>query len=371
MKKVLITANLDSFFIKFLIPYMNFFKEKGFEIHIASKEDGSDIPNVYDQKFNVNFARSFNVKQNIESYRQVKKILKENTYDIIFCHTPFGAAITRLAAKDSRKKGTKVIYVAHGFHFFKGAPHINWLLFYSAEKFLSKYTDILLTMNQEDYECASKKFKKTKVCYIPGIGINADKFAFSLSEDEKLNLRRSLNLNEKDFVGIFPAEISDNKGQMWLIKCLKQTIEQHPNIHILLPGKDLTNGKCQKLINELNLQNNIHLLGFRKDIPMLLKIVDFSLSSSKREGLPINILEAICNKLPVVALNCRGMSDLICHNTNGYLIPMKDETEFRLGIVNLYKNNLKNYKEYDEKIIDTFSIENVLKEFEKTCKDYI
>ena len=145
-KKILFSANLDSFFIKFLIPQLKYFKEQGYEVHIASKSENIEIP-YCDKKFDVSFARSFNLKENLNSYRQMKQILKNEKYDLISCHTPFGGAITRLAAKKVKLINTKVVYMAHGFHFYKGAPLKNWLLFYSAEKYLSKYTDDLITIN--------------------------------------------------------------------------------------------------------------------------------------------------------------------------------------------------------------------------------
>ena len=371
MKKILFAANLDSFFIKFLIPYLKFFKDKNYEIHIASKEDGSQIP-YYDKKFNVNFARSLNLKQNIESYKQMKDLLKKEHYDIIFCHTPFGAAITRLAAKKYRKTGTKVIYVAHGFHFFKGAPLFNWLTFYPAEKYLSKFTDILLTINEEDYNRANKKFKKCNVKYMPGIGLDVSKFDFSMTDNEKQELRASLNLKEDDFVGIYAAEISPNKRQEWLIRSLEKTIKENNKIHILLPGRDSMNGKCHELVKSLGLENNIHLIGLRNDIPRLLKIVDFATSSSKREGLPVNIMEAMYTGLPIVACDCRGVSNLIVNNKNGYLISLNDPKMYAEKIESLYKGfGLKEAKMIDQEVIKEYLIDNVVDKFYEICKEYI
>ncbi|MEG2232468.1 MAG: glycosyltransferase family 4 protein [Bacilli bacterium] len=369
MKKILVTANLDSFFIKFLIPYLKFFKEKDYEVHIATKSSGFNIP-YCNKFFEVDFARSLNIKQNLKSYIQLKKVLKEEFYDIIFCHTPLGGAITRIASIKYRKKGTKIIYVAHGFHFFKGAPLKNWLLFFSTEKFLSRYTDIILTMNYEDYENASKKFK-TKVETIPGIGLNLAKFDLILSKNEKDVLLKSLNLDKKDFIGIYAAEISKNKGQVQLIKGLEKVIKKYSNIHILLPGKDLTNGECQKTINTLGLNRNVHLLGFRDDIPQLLKISNFAFSSSKREGLPLNILEAMYCQLPIIAYNCRGMQDLIIDGENGYLVPLNNNSRFNERLIDLYNGHLTNYANINKEIISKFSVENSLKVFYEACKEYI
>jgi len=370
MKKILFSANLDSFFIKFLIPYLKFFKDKGYEIHIAAKEDGSKIP-YYDKKFNINFARGLNFKQNLESYKQMKKLLKKEHYDIIFCHTPFGAAITRLAAKKYRKKGTKIIYMAHGFHFYKGAPIFNWLTFYPVEKYLAKHTDILLTMNKEDYQKASKKFK-TNVEYMPGVGLDTSKFEFEMTNEEGDKLRKSLKINKDDFVMLYPAEINDNKRQVWLIDALEDVIKNNTNMHLLLPGKDSTDGYVKEYVEKIGLKKNVHLLGFRKDIPKLLCITDLSVSASKREGLPVNILEAIYNGLPIVACDCRGMQDLIVDQKNGFLIPLDDKKMFSERVLDIYNGKkLLKAKSMDNVIISNYSIDNAVKTFESILKKYI
>lgn len=371
MKKVLFAANLDSFFIKFLIPYLKFFKDKKYEIHLAAKEDGSEVP-YYDKKFDIDFPRSINIKQIIRSYKQMKELFKNEHYDIIFCHTPFGAAITRFAAKKYRENGTKVIYIAHGFHFFKGAPLFNWLTFYPVEKYLSKHTDILLTMNKEDHNRALKKFKKTKVKYMPGIGLDVSKFDFEMSEEEKQKLKQSFGFSKDDFIGIYAAELIKGKRQIWLLDSLKEVINENPKIHILLPGKDSMNGYCEEYIKKLSLTENIHLLGFRSDIPKLLKIANIAVSSSKREGLPLNIMEAMYCGLPVVACNCRGAGDLIQNNKNGYLVPLDDQKMFADKVLEIYEGKkFKNIEKFDKKIINNFSINNAVKEFYENCKEYI
>ena len=155
MKKVLFTATVTKTHINtFHLPYIKFFKEKGYETHVCSKNDfiGEEciIPNC-DIHYDIQFERSpMNIK-NIKAYMQLKKIINENEYEIIHCNTPVASILTRLAAIKARKKGTKVIYTAHGFHFFKGAPLLNWMLYYPAEKICSYFTDILITINKEDY----------------------------------------------------------------------------------------------------------------------------------------------------------------------------------------------------------------------------
>lgn len=360
-KKILFAANLESFFTKFLIPQLKYFKEQGYEVTIATKLEELDVP-YCDKKINVNFARSLNLKQNLESYKQMKAIFKDNHYDIISCHTPFGGAITRLAYKDCKVKNTKMVYMAHGFHFYKGAPLLNWLLYYSAEKYLAKFTDDLITINLEDYNLAKKKFK-TNVHYVKGVGLDISKFNFDISNKDKKEIRNSLGLKPSDFVMIYTAELLPRKRQIWLINTMRKNILENPNLHLLLPGNDSMNGKCQKLVDRLNLNNQIHFLGFRKDIPMLLKISDLAITSSKQEGLPVNVMEAICCGLPVVATACRGNRDLIKDGKNGYVVGINDKKEFCKKVIMMTKLNKlekERIQEENKNIIQDYCLEKVM-----------
>ena len=369
MKKVLFTANLESFFTKFLIPQLEYFKNNGYEVHIAAKSENKEIP-FCDKKFDVDFARSFNLKQNLNSYKELKEILKNEHYDIISCHTPFGGAITRLVAKNLKLKNTRLVYMAHGFHFYKGQPKLKYNLFYTAEKYLAKYTDEIITINLDDYEVAKENFK-TKVVYVPGVGLDENKFKFKMTKDEKVKLRNSLGIKEKDFVMIYPAEISPRKRQVWLIDTLKDMLENNKNFHLLLPGKDSMNGYCQELVKKYNLTNQIHFLGFRDDIPKLINISNLAVTSSIQEGLPVNVMEAIYVGIPVVATACRGNRDLIQNNKNGYIIDINDRDSFCekvLKVYNFTKEEKNKIKEKDKKIIERYLLKNVL---DKIIKVYI
>lgn len=146
MKKVLFTATVDSHILQFHIPYLKYFKEQGYEVHVAT--NGNEKIPFCDVKHKIHFERSPFKINNLKAIKQLRKIIEQEKFEIIHCHTPVGSVTTRIAAKKARRKyNTKVIYTAHGFHFFKGAPIINWVLFYPIEKWLSKYTDCLITIN--------------------------------------------------------------------------------------------------------------------------------------------------------------------------------------------------------------------------------
>ena len=364
-KKVLFTATVDSHILAFHLPFLKWFKEQGYEVHVATNGD-EEIP-YCDKKIKISFERSPFKLNNIKAIFQLKTVLLKEKYDIIHTHTPMGSVVTRLAAKKARKQGTRVIYTAHGFHFYKGAPLLNWCLFYPVEKYLSKYTDTLILINKEDYNLAKKKFKKCKdIEYVPGVGIDEKKFDVKMTKEDKHKLREELGLKDTDFVMIYPAELNKNKNQIMLIDAMEQLIDKYPDIHLLLPGKDSYNGYYQKIVKEKNLDKNIHFLGFRKDIPRLLKISDLSVTTSKREGLPVNILEAMYVGLPIVATNCRGNRDLVKDNQNGLITSIDNQQELSNAINKIYhnKNIVKKMKRESQKIIQYYMLANIIMKME-------
>lgn len=366
MKKVLFTATVDSHILQFHLPFLKLFKDKGYEVHVAT--NGNETIPYCDKKYVIPFERSPFKLNNIKAIKKLREVINKEHYDIIHTHTPMGSVVTRLAAKKARKNGTRVIYTAHGFHFYNGAPLINWMLFYPVEKCLSKYTDTLITINKEDYDLAKRKFKKCKdIRYVPGVGIDEEKFNFSMSEQEKLNFRRELGLSKDDFVIVYPAEISNRKRQMWLIDSISNLMKEHSNIHLLLPGKDSLNGECHKLVTSLNLENQIHFLGYRKDIPSLLKISNLSVSTAKQEGLPVNIMEAMYVGLPIVASDCRGNRDLVTDGVNGYLIDLQDKQKFAKSVENIYLSSADSMKfcENSKTIIKDYLLDKVMEEMKK------
>ena len=318
IKKVLFSATVDSHIMQFHLPYLKWFKEQGYEVHVAT--NGTQNIPYCDVKHVVPFNRKPIRFTNLKAIRVLKKIIQKEQFDIIHCHTPMGGAVTRLAAKRSRKNGTRVIYTAHGFHFYKGAPLINWLVYFPVEWYLAKYTDTIITINKEDYERANRKFIKrcNDIQYVPGVGIDEDKFSFEMSNDEKNRLKGDLGINPDAFVITQIGELNKNKNQSMAINAMIDLIKYNNRIHLLIIGQGDLESIYKRKIKENNLENNIHLLGYRLDIPKLLKISNVLLSLSYREGLPVNVIEAMCCNLPIIATDCRGNRDLLskCININ-------------------------------------------------------
>ena len=360
MKKVLFTATVDSHILHFHLPYLKMFKEKGYEVHVATNTDDT-IP-FCDVKHKVSFERSPFKINNLKAIKQMKKILLDNNFDIVHTHTPMGSVVTRLAYKKvSNKVNTRMVYTAHGFHFYKGAPLLNWLLFYPAEKYLSKYTDTLITINKEDYELAKKKFKKCRnVEYVPGVGVDEDKFNFTMTKSEKFELRKSLGLKENDFVLIYPARLDKNKNQGLLIESMAELIKKHKDIHLLLPGEDELNGYYQKMAKEKNVDKNVHFLGYRNDIPRLLKISNVAVSTSKREGLGLSMIEAFMSGLPILITHNRGHNEIISLGVEGRYI------DFTIhDIVDKVEFYMNDYIRINQKISNVFSLKYVISKMEK------
>lgn len=361
MKKVLFTATVDSHILAFHIPFLKYFKDQGYQVHVAT--NGSSKLPYCDVRHTVNFERSPWRLNNLIAVKQLKKIIDTEQFDLIHTHTPMGSIATRIAALEARRHyGTRLIYTVHGFHFFNGAPIENWLIYYPIEMIMAKFTDVITTINREDYELANRKFN-AEVHYISGVGIDPAKFDIAMTNTEKKKLRESLGLSQTDFVLLYPAELNKNKNQTMMIDAMEQIIVEHPDVHLLLPGKDSLNGFHESLVKERKLERNIHFLGYRKDIPQLLKITNISVSTSRREGLPVNIMEAMYLGLPTVVTDCRGNRDLIKDKVNGYVVNLEDIETLASRITYLKHNKqiMSKMGKENRKSIEPYLLDKVLK----------
>ncbi|WP_010678084.1 glycosyltransferase family 4 protein [Bacillus timonensis] len=335
-KKVLFVATVDYHFKSFHLPYLKWFKEQGWEVHIAANGN-LELPFV-SKKYNIPIQRSpFHVK-NIGAFKELKAIIDENNYSIIHCHTPMGGVLGRLAARQARKSGTKVIYTAHGFHFCKGAPLVNWLLYYPIERLLASYTDCLITINSEDYELAKRhRFKAGSIDHVYGVGVDLEKFQ-PVDRIRKNVLRRVEDFNTNNIMMFYAAEFNKNKNQQFLLKALALIKEDVPNAMLLLAGEGVLLDECRQLANELGLVDKVEFLGLRDDIEMLLRISDIAVASSLREGLPVNVMEAMACGLPIIATENRGHKELIVTNENGWILQHDDLDGFSTKMKELANN---------------------------------
>ena len=362
MKKVLFVATVVRLHINmFHKPFIKWFHDQGWQVDVAANNDYENkeeciIP-YCDHFFCIPFERSPFKKGNLDAYFQLKKILKREKYDIIHCHTPMGSVITRLAAGETRKRGTRVIYTAHGFHFFKGAPLVNWLVYYPIERILAHRTDLLITMNREDYTI-SQRFKAKRTALVNGVGFDLNKFT-EATLVEKQEVRRVFGLKEKDIFAISVAQLIKRKNHMVLIQTVAKL--NNPHFHLFICGDGVQEAELRAKAKELDVESQIHFLGFRKDIYKISSAADIFLFASLQEGLPVAIMEAMACGLPIVASNVRGNYDLIDQDKGGYLVNPMNVDGFVKAIHKITENKerLERMKRYNLKKVQKYSIDAV------------
>lgn len=299
--------------------FTNFIQElivDGHTVDIAANVLIKDVPDYYKERgsrvFTLLCSRSPLSSGNIKAYWQLKKIIEAGGYDIIHCHTPVAAMLTRFAARCARKKGTKVFYTAHGFHFYKGAPIKNWLLYYPVERFLARWTDVLITINKEDHQRA-QGFKAGKLMYVPGVGIDIAKFSDPISEDERKRVRAEMGVPEDAVLLCSVGELNENKNHSLVIRALAGL--ENKKVHYCIAGDGGLYGELARLSQELDVAERVHLLGRRNDVPELYKASDAFCFPSFREGLPVSLMEAMASGIPCIASRIRGSVDLLGENS--------------------------------------------------------
>ncbi len=324
-KRVLFTATVvKQHIMTFHVPYLQMFQEMGWETAVAAGNDYEDpyelnIPGC-DRYYEIPFERIPWKIGNLRAYRQLKKVIDEGNFDLIHCHTPVGAMITRLAAIGARKRGTKVLYTAHGFHFHKGSSVFSWLAYYPVEWLLSWLTDGLLTMNREDDALARNHMHAGRIEYVPGVGIDTRRFDSSCADRKET--REMLGFREDDFLILTVAEMNRNKNQSMILKAMAQMKEkpEFEKISYLICGMGEYGEVLKQEAKELGISDHVFFLGYRKDIPKIYRCSDLFAFMSYREGLPVALMEAMSSGLPTVCSGCRGNTDLIQDGVEGRIL---------------------------------------------------
>ena len=345
-------------------PYIKWFHDQGWQADVAANNDYEDkkecvIP-FCDNFYCMPFERSPFRKGNILAYKQLKELLEKEQYDIIHCHTPMGSVIARLAAGAARKRGTKVIYTAHGFHFYKGAPLINWLVYYPIERILARRTDLLLTMNQEDYARA-KTFPAKRVEKVDGVGMDMSRFSEASSE-KKREIRKLFGLHNDDVFAVSVAQLIPRKNHTVLIQAVQKL--NNPHFHLFIVGDGVQEEELKEQARVLEVAQQVHFLGFRKDVYNICSSADIFLFASLQEGLPVAVMEAMACGLPIIASRIRGNVDLIDCNQGGYLIAPNNVDGFVSCINELLGDSQKQkqMRKHNLSKIQKYSIEAVKKQ---------
>lgn len=336
------------------------FKEKGYKVYVAARNDfGANMPCIpnCDVFYDIPFERNPFDKNNIKAYTMLKKLIEEEKFDIIECNTPVGGVLGRLAAYPARKTGTKVIYIAHGFHFFKGSGIFSWLIYYPIEKLLSHITDTLITINGEDYKIAAEKFHAKKILYINGIGCDIKKIEDCVSD--RSAVRKKIGITENDIMLLSVGELIERKNHKTMLRALSKI--KNPSVHYVIAGGGVLEKELKQITKEMGIANNVHFLGFCTDIPQILKAADIFCFPSYQEGLPVALAEAMAATLPVVASKIRGNTDLMVCEKGGYLCKADDADDFAKKLEKLINNpNLRmNMGKFNRNYIQKYDLESV------------
>lgn len=364
-KKIMMITTTDNMIWQFLIPHIKHLQSLGNEVQCVCAKTGfwfDELKDKYNLKMHcIDFKRSPVSVSNFKKYKELIKLQQQEKFDLVYCQQPVGGLMGRLIGK---KFKIPVIYTAHGFHFFKGAPLKNRLIFKPVEKFLSKYTDVLITINEEDYQ-AALKMKAKKVFKINGIGIDENKI--KVETFDKVEFRKSLGLTESDKVVLTVSELNWNKNYTAMLDTMKKLTEQDKNIKFVSCGTGEWKEKIPAYAKELGIENNCIFLGYRKDISKIMQVSDVFFHASHREGLTLSVMEAMSFGLPCVVSDVRGNRDLIVDGKGGFVAEPMDIDKFEKGIRDIL-NNDKMYKEFSEfnKLESKkYTVDNVKKQLEE------
>ena len=350
-KKALMHAHTAYMVTQFNIDNIKILQDLGYQVDVAccwQDDDSALSPEAMKERRKklddlgcrvietASLRKIFNISELSKAYKQLKNEVEKNQYQIVHTQSPIGGVICRLACRKARKLyGTKVIYAAHGFHFFKGAPLKNRLIFYNVEKYCSKFTDLLITINKEDYDNA-KKFKAKQVAYIPGAGVDTHKFV--ASDDARTKVRRELGIDDDTIVLLSVGELIHRKNHAEVLRALKimkdngtlltpdsdVRVQPKYKIKYLIAGRGKIQNELEETIKHLGLQDYVQLLGFRRDVADVFAASDIYVFPSHQEGLPVALMEAMSVGMPVVCSRIRGNTDLISDGEGGYLFDSRN-----------------------------------------------
>lgn len=337
IKKALLVTTVSGFVPQFEMNNVRLLQRMGYEVHYASNyntpsygADNHRLDGTGIVRHQIDFVRSPFKAENLKVYRQLQNLMQQEHFDLVHCHTPMGAVMARLAAHATHTG--PVIYTAHGFHFFKGAKLINWLCYYPMERFLSRYTNVQICLNQEDFDRAKKDFHAGQVDYIPGVGIDLSRIPH-LTDGEIQKKKAELGLPADKTILLSSGELIKRKNHETILRAIAQMDDDAP-IHYVICGHGQLDAYLKRLTQELGISQKVTFLGYRQDMLEVLHTADLFLFPSYQEGLPMALLEAMACGLPVVCSHIRGSSDLM-----GSPLSQTDRLSFCKGGIMVKKAN--------------------------------
>lgn len=367
MKKILIVSSVCGFLAKFEKEDVKILQELGYEVHYASNSSNPIYPYPEDtlEKMGVIFHDTdlwqspFGITHNLKALRQIKGIVKREGIGVVHCHTPSGGLVGRLACKSEK---VYMIYTAHGFHFYKGADFLHYHLYHGIEKFLSRMTDVIVTVNQEDFSAAEKMKEKVCACRIPGVGLDMDYF-HGTSREQRAKARKNLGLKQ-EFYLLSVGELRENKNQSAVIKALAKLREEGADIKKIrygMLGAGRQEQELREMVRNLHLDGQVEFLGYRQDVRPYLQAADALVFPSVREGLGMAALEALATGLPVIASDNRGTREYMLHGENGLVSKRNTPEEYAA----LIKKMAEEREDWGENFARRERIRKGVEKFEK------
>lgn len=369
MKKILYITTISGFLPQFEKHDVRTMREMGYEIHYASNFhhpvypfDEGELTEQGIILHQIDVSKSpLRLWGNIRAVRQLRQIIDGERIDVVHCHNPMGGVAGRVAAHLS-KADPYVIYTAHGLHFYQGAPLLNWLLFYPAEKFLAGWTDAIITINEEDYLRVKRKFRLKPGGFVEQIhGVGVDMERFRPRPGKAAEKRKELGIPGTAFHVVTAAELNDNKNQKIMIEAIAG-LEQK-DICYSLCGKGPNEEELRRLIAEKHLEGQVRLLGFRTDMEEILQTADVFAFPSIREGLGIAAVEALACGVPLIVSDNRGSREYAEDGRNSIVCGAGDVEGFRQAIGRLYRDEGYRRKLAGQcsQSVDKFSVRETVK----------
>jgi glycosyltransferase EpsD len=349
MKKILVTST-DMMMMQFLVPHVQYLREQGYDVEVACSEVGNRFEEVQkvlgeDKSYKVRLQRNPVKPSNLKGLSDLKKIINNGSYDLIWTNEPVMGIMTRLAAKRARKKGTRVMYMTHGYHFFKGGQ-AKYKLFYPIEKWASRYCDAIVTINWEDYQLSKEKFHAKIVEHIDGIGLDTKKFG---TPTDAVKKREELEISSDSFIVLSVGELKPHKNHKTVIEAIGLLKDE--NIVYLICGKGELLERFQMRVKQLGIEHKVKFLGYRKDVHEIMQCSDVFVFPSKREGLGLASLEAMAAGLPIIGARTRGIVDYVIDGETGYLCGVENPQDYADAI-----ERLSSDRDLYEKISNTCKI---------------
>lgn len=375
-KRILISST-DVMMYLFLLPHVKKLANS-YQIDVACssadeyKSEGyeevirSELPKN-SKYFHISSERSPYSIANFKAFKELRMIMSKGHYDLVWTNEPVMGVITRLAASKFRKNGLKVLYLAHGFHFFKGAPILNWI-YYPVEKICSYFTDLMVMINKEDFQFTKKNFPKNDSRYIEGIGIDLSKYVdVSVDVTKK---RKELGVDENDILILSAGELMTRKNHEVIIEAI--SLINNPKIKYIICGIGDRLDFLTNLAIKCGVKDRVSFIGLRYDIPELLQATDIFAHPSKREGLGMAPLEAMASGLPILTSNIQGIKDYSVDGVTGFSLDPNDINGFSLAIKKLSddrelrrkigKNNVQAVQKWGVEN-STIQLKNIITEF--------